>query len=503
MKFLAILRDSIREALDYKVIYFLFALSGLVILAVASISYKAEPGEKGLQAVVNRLPGAEKMLGVPAPPLRYEVEDFKQVNESRPVWEGEFRFDLVVSESGLSPPGSNGAAEDEKQEMKEKKAPDMPSTLRLLALVDLLRRESEGGVDDEEDRETIEKLKKVDRETVRQVEQMSKRAGGQPLPPAVLRDVFAKTLARGTALLSREQLNRFLRSKLTTTGTLTVTDLKLKEEKDRTFRFAVDCKARPETIRTWPHTPVLFFGALELPFTTGMAPWVSNVETWIVTGQGAGLTLLLSTVITAFFVPNLMRKGTIDLLISKPIHRWYLLLCKFVGGLSFMFITTVVIVAGLWIVLGVRTGLWSTAFLLGIFVLTVQFAILYAVSVLMGVLTRNPIVSILVTCVWWFVLFLIGNAYVYVDLLRDADFMPRWVVTTADVVHYTLPHYKDLDLLSGRLIADDLLPADNQELKTLERVTRSIQWPTSLGITFGFIALVLALACWRFSVKDY
>jgi ABC-type transport system involved in multi-copper enzyme maturation permease subunit len=503
MKFLAILRDSIREALDYKVIYFLFGLSGLVILAAASISYKPESGEKGLQAVVSRLPGAERMLGLPAPPLNYEVEDFKQVNESRPVWEGEFRFDLVVSERGIPAPGSPEPAEEEKPQKKDKKPPEMPSTLRLLALVDLLRRQSEGALDDEEDRSTFEKLKNIDRETVREVERMTKRAGGQPIPSAVLRDVFAKTLSRGTALLSHEQLSRFLRRNLASTGTLTVTDLKLKEEKGKDFRFAVDCKARPETIRTWPHTPVLFFGALELPFTTGMAPWVSNVEGWIVTGQGAGLTLLLSTVITAFFVPNLMRKGTIDLLISKPIHRWYLLVCKFVGGLSFMFITTVVIVVGVWVVLGVRTGLWSTAFLLGIFVLTLQFAILYAVSVLTGVLTRNPIVSILVTCAWWFVLFLVGNVYVWVDLMREAEFMPTWAVTTADVVHLCLPHYKDLDLLSGRLIAADLLPKDNPSLQALERMTRSIQWPTSLGITFGFIVLILGLACWRFSVKDY
>src|SRR5262249_25679578 len=160
-------------------------------------------------------------------------------------------------------------------------------------------------------------------------------------------------------------------------GTLDVTELKLAEEKDKTFRFAVEAKARPETVRTWPHTPVLFFGALKVPLTTGIAPWVMNFETWIVTGMGAGLTLLLATIIPSFFVPNMMRKGTIDLLISKPIHRWYLLTCKYIGGLSFMFFNTVVIIVGLWLVLGLRTGLWSTGFLLGIFALTLQFAILY------------------------------------------------------------------------------------------------------------------------------
>src|SRR5262249_15094493 len=146
---------------------------------------------------------------------------------------------------------------------------------------------------------------------------------------------------------------------------------KLAEEKEGVFRFAVEAKARPETIRTWPHTPVLFFGAVELPMTTGVAPWVGGLESWVVTGMGAGLTMLLATVITAFFVPNMLRKGTIDLLISKPLPRWYLLVCKYIGGLTFMLFTTLVIVLGLWVVLGFRTGLWSPAFLVGVFTLAV------------------------------------------------------------------------------------------------------------------------------------
>src|SRR5205807_410117 len=132
-----------------------------------------------------------------------------------------------------------------------------------------------------------------------------------------------------------------------------------------------------------------------------------------------------------------------------------------------------------------------------------QFTILYSVSVLTGVLTRSPIVSILVTCAWWFLLYLVGNGYLFVNLMREADFMPAWVVTTADAVHFVLPHYKDLDMLSGEVIAQDLLPADSPDLKNLELVTASIRWPVSLSVTVAFIVLIMALASWRFSVKDY
>src|SRR5262249_17961118 len=144
------------------------------------------------------------------------------------------------------------------------------------------------------------------------------------------------------------------------------------------FRFQVECKASPETVRTWPHKPVLFFGGWTLPWTVGVGTLVYAVEDNLVAGVGAGLALVLAAIIPAFFLPNMLRKGTIDLLLAKPIHRPTLLVCKYLGGLSFMFFTTLVVVAGVWLAFGVRTGLWGTGFLLSIFVLTFQFAIFYA-----------------------------------------------------------------------------------------------------------------------------
>ena len=43
--------------------------------------------------------------------------------------------------------------------------------------------------------------------------------------------------------------------------------------------------------------------------------------------------------------------------------------------------------------LGLRTGIWAPGVLIDIFGITFYFALLYAVSVLFGVLTRSPIVA--------------------------------------------------------------------------------------------------------------
>src|SRR5262249_43790368 len=127
------------------------------------------------------------------------------------------------------------------------------------------------------------------------------------------------------------------------------------------------------------------------------------------------VTLIISIVMTAFFIPNMLRKGTVDLLIVKPIHRPVLLVYKYLGGLTFILLNTTVAIGGVWLALGLKSGVWANNFLLMIPTLTFFFAILYAVSALFGVISRSPIVAILVTCLAWFMFFSVGAAYGVVD----------------------------------------------------------------------------------------
>src|SRR5262245_49987941 len=53
MKFLAILRDSLREAIDVKVFYVMIGLSGLLSLFALGIGFKARPAEDSLRWIAN------------------------------------------------------------------------------------------------------------------------------------------------------------------------------------------------------------------------------------------------------------------------------------------------------------------------------------------------------------------------------------------------------------------------------------------------------------------
>jgi ABC-type transport system involved in multi-copper enzyme maturation permease subunit len=501
MKFLAILRDSVREALDAKVIYFLLALSALTFVAVGSLSFTPLPADTGLEGIFARFPGASAPLGMRSAPLKYEVKDFQQTNDATKPWEGAYRYDLIVSET--PPPksedaGDSGAEKKDgkgKAKKKEPEARPQAMVFRLLILFEQLReifRRSETDLTEEE-RATKERVLPL----------IIRLYQGQNLP-AEERKKVERDLANELRRITPALMEEYIKNQLSAHGSMEVTRVRLEGQDPTSYRFLVECRSLPETYRSWPHTAKIFFGALEISKNANVGQWVAVIDDKIVGGIGAGFAMLLSTVVTAFFIPNMLRKGTIDLLVSKPIHRWALLLFKFVGGLTFMFLNTAVIVAGLWLILGLRSGLWPTSFLLTILILTFEFAIFYAISTLFGVLTRSPIVAILMACLAWVVLFVFGWAFsTFIEPTREYRVWPAWTYTTADVAHLVLPRYKDLDVLGSRLIAQDVLGPDNPTRKEIETNAKNIRWADTIGYTLAFIALLVGLACWRFSTKDY
>jgi ABC-type transport system involved in multi-copper enzyme maturation permease subunit len=295
--------------------------------------------------------------------------------------------------------------------------------------------------------------------------------------------------------------------------------------------FEVYTQPTEATRRVWPCEPSLFFGTVPLSVfktaTLGMQIYV--IEGTLVNGVGAWVAILISVVITAFFVPNMLRKGTLDLLLVKPIHRPTLLIYKYVGGLTFILLLTAFTVGGIWLMLGLRSGIWSGGFLLTIFVITFFFAILYSISTLSGVLSGSPIVSILLTCLAWFVFWAAGQLYLLPDVLRQMEKVQEvqarsraqanpnknnaaegasesrlseaWWVSAAKAVHFVLPRTSDLNNLTDRLLIRDVLQAKELDPHQLE--TASFSWKECLVVNGVFVALMLGLACLRFATRDY
>jgi ABC-type transport system involved in multi-copper enzyme maturation permease subunit len=493
MKFLATLKDSLREALDLKIFYVLVVLSFFIILLVASISFEHEDAKKGLERVVGKIPGQfQTAQGLPlGPPLvDYSIEKFENLQPNTVPWEGNVRFQLVVQSNTFRVAARvKGVAKEVKA-----KRDDPRIRFRVLVQMDRLLNKPEAELEPSE-RQLVRKLRSTF------------RPGGPPDVASILS--LDQELQKRVENMDFSLIKEFIARQLLAHGSMEVTSVKKvsNEEDASAVRYLVEGHGTPQAYRIWPTKLVLLFGAVTIPYAGfSVGGIVHTIQDFLVGTLGAGVAMLIATIVTAFFIPNMLRKGSVDLLIAKPIHRTVLLIYKFIGGLTFMFLNTVVIVVGIWVVLGMRSGLWAPAFLISIFTMTYQFAIFYAVSTFFGVLTRTPIVSILTACAFWALLWIAGNGYVginYTRQLPEQMRLPEWVYVTSDTIHLVLPHYKDLDALTSKMLAEQLLPEETPERQQVEKSYESINWTESLVVTSLWIALFVGLACLRFSTKDY
>jgi ABC-type transport system involved in multi-copper enzyme maturation permease subunit len=469
MKFFAILKDSLREAIDAKVFYVMVGLSTLLILV-------------GATATFSPLPGGQNLMNYAALPLSIDLDDLDlsaldgrggDPHGMSPDMFKRIRGNFKVRE--VSPVDG---------------APDLPSS-KFRVVVTQGVSFGQGSSDEEGERQIQERFGKIDNKRIAEV-----------------------------VSVERKNNEFILLVRVTNAGRL-----------------------------AWPHDFRLFFGALPVIRTGApLGMQLYGLENILVNQIGSWVAILVSVVITAFFIPNMLRKGTVDMLVVKPIHRVTLLLYKYMGGLLFIFINTSIAVGGVWLALSARTGIWAPGFLISIPVITFFFAILYSVSTLLGVLTRSPIVAILMTCLVWFFLFLVGlviSVSGMADKMEDIEIKQRATRTAAttaalmatpqgmgplttvvtlqtrqeqyfpiekkpdsvfyrvvSAIHFILPRTSDLNSLMGEALESDLTVMP-KAFTQLALTTRKISWGESIAVSLGFIVVMLGLSCLYFARKDY
>ena len=140
------------------------------------------------------------------------------------------------------------------------------------------------------------------------------------------------------------------------------------------------------------------------------------------------IALLTAVLVTAPIIPQTFDPGSLSLLLSKPVSRSLTYLAKFAGGCAFTLINAAYFFTGLWLLLGLRLGIWNHGFLLCIFIFLFLFAVYYSVSALTGIVWRNAIVSVILTILFWFVCWAVGlTKGVFEGLLVESQKIVRLV----------------------------------------------------------------------------
>jgi len=113
------------------------------------------------------------------------------------------------------------------------------------------------------------------------------------------------------------------------------------------------------------------------------------------------IATILALVSTAGIFPEFLSGGAVDLYLSKPIGRPRLFLTKYITGLIFVALQVLVFCIGSFFVIGLRGGVWEPAIFVAVPFVLLFFSYLFAIMVLIGVLTRSTIAALLLTILCW------------------------------------------------------------------------------------------------------
>lgn len=195
---------------------------------------------------------------------------------------------------------------------------------------------------------------------------------------------------------------------------------------------------------------------------------------------GGGLFLAIFS--ASSFIPNMLEKGNIDVLLSKPISRTQIIFGKFLGGTGVVLLNIAYLVFGIWFLIGLKFGVWDPAFLLTIVTITFAFSVLYALIILIGILSQSSILAMMLSYIIFFILSPILNVRDQILMLSDSKVLE----IILDGLYYIIPKTSELGSISSDLAAGGGI-YDYQPIFT----------------SAIFLILSLALSIIIFSKKDY
>jgi ABC-2 type transport system permease protein len=107
--------------------------------------------------------------------------------------------------------------------------------------------------------------------------------------------------------------------------------------------------------------------------------------------------ILLAVFATSSLVPRMLEKGTIDLVLAKPVSRPALFAARYLGALLVAGANLIYLVGGVGLILGLKTGFWNWGFILSGLMMTAYFGALLGFLVLIGVLLRSTSIGLMLT----------------------------------------------------------------------------------------------------------
>ena len=130
----------------------------------------------------------------------------------------------------------------------------------------------------------------------------------------------------------------------------------------------------------------------------GLSRVHKGVQVWLSWGVYGLVYLSILGFIAAGsgFFPSMLATGAVDLLVSKPVRRYEIFFAKYLSGLALMAAALFGALVLLFVMMGFRTGIWHLRVFAAMPVLVFIIALIYAVVLCVGVITRSTPLAIVI-----------------------------------------------------------------------------------------------------------
>jgi len=160
--------------------------------------------------------------------------------------------------------------------------------------------------------------------------------------------------------------------------------------------------------------------------------------------------MFLAVFASAGLIPAVFEPGRIELLLSKPVERYHILLGRYIGNLLVIAANVFYLVFAVWVIFGIKTGVWTAGFLWSSVLILFIFAVLLTVVVLVGVLWESAVVATMVT----FGLMLMSPILAQQSILERL-LSSEWSRNVVRVMYYALPKVFDVGRIVRGLVLGD------------------------------------------------
>ncbi len=223
----------------------------------------------------------------------------------------------------------------------------------------------------------------------------------------------------------------------------------------------------------------------------GSAMSIEKLVTGFESGFSAVLYFLctfLAVFATAHLVPRLQEKGTIDLYLSRPVSRTWLLMSRYIAGLLLAGSNILYLIGSIWLIVMWKTHVFHPRFFLAGAIILFVIATLLAFAFLVGVVTSSTGVSIMTTYgLFFFSVMLVAHDRIAAAVSKEWQ---AWLINT---LYWVIPKTAELGQAVVAFVAGDQVP---------RRLAESLS-VTPFLTTAAFAVGCLVLASWLFHRKEF